>query len=277
MLTKARDLDPRNPNILSNYATSLLLSRRYAEADAAWSLATAISPDYAEAQASRVWLQVQWKGDLARARTLLSQAEAVAHQPDSDGRLAFAAFRVALARRDFEGALRQLDAATVPVFSSHAAFRPVDLLRSQVHALAGHTAERHRTAEAARAILEAELRERPGDERACSSLGIAFALLDRNEDALRAAHEAVGLMPVSRDAMMAQNRLEDLAVVCTMVGQHGEAIEILGDLLARSGELTPHVLRLDPCWDPLRKDPKFEALLTKFEVRRGGPESPTRR
>jgi hypothetical protein len=52
-----------------------------------------------------------------------------------------------------------------------------------------------------------------------------------------------------------------------MVGRQDEAIERLDILLSSSGEMTPHVLRLDPRWDSLRKNPKFEALLAKHGVR----------
>ena len=61
--------------------------------------------------------------------------------------------------------------------------------------------------------------------------------------------------------------VSDLALVYTMVGQGAEAIATLDDLLARSGLWTPHMLRLDPVWDPLRMDPRFQVLLTKYEVR----------
>ena len=74
-------------------------------------------------------------------------------------------------------------------------------------------------------------------------------------------------MPLSKDVPRAFHRVEDLALVYTMVGQPSEAIAQLDDLLARSGWFTAHVLRLDPRWDPLRSDPRFQALLAKYEVK----------
>ena len=74
-------------------------------------------------------------------------------------------------------------------------------------------------------------------------------------------------MPASRDAYRALYRLWDLALVYTIVGQTGEAIAQLDYVLAQTGEYTPHTLRLDPRWDPLRSDPRFQALLTKYEVK----------
>ena len=74
-------------------------------------------------------------------------------------------------------------------------------------------------------------------------------------------------MPASKDALAALAHLDGLAQVYTMVGRPGEAIAILDDRLARIGSFTVPLLRLDPAWDPLRSDPRFQALLTKYEVK----------
>jgi tetratricopeptide (TPR) repeat protein len=177
------------------------------------------------------------------------------------------AYWLALADRDFAGALRRLDADSRKAYSSQRYFLPVDLLRSQIYHLTGRTDECRRMAEKAKTLLENEIKNKPDDGRVQSALGITFALLGRDDEALRAARRGVELMPTSKDALDSLPRIQDLAFVCAMVGRQDEAIERLDILLSSSGAMTTQLLRLDPRWDRLRKNPKFEALLAKHEVR----------
>jgi hypothetical protein len=52
-----------------------------------------------------------------------------------------------------------------------------------------------------------------------------------------------------------------------MLGQQDEAIDRLDFLLSHTGEISTHVLRLDPRWDPLRSNPRLQALLVKYAVK----------
>jgi hypothetical protein len=56
-------------------------------------------------------------------------------------------------------------------------------------------------------------------------------------------------------------RLEDLARIYVMVGEHDEAINQLEDLLSIPTPWTIHLIRLDPAWDPLRNLPRFKKLI----------------
>jgi serine/threonine-protein kinase len=71
-------------------------------------------------------------------------------------------------------------------------------------------------------------------------------------------------MPISTDAWRAMWRLQDLARVHAMLGNQNEAIEGLDFLLSRPCELSTQLLRIDPRWDPLRSNPRFQALLVKY-------------
>jgi len=265
-IAKALELDPNNASYLANLAESEVLARRYEDADRAFGLAIALSPQWTEPRAFRARLQLQWRGDARKAQAVLEEAAHVAGLID-DGFIAGTGLVVALVQRDFQGVLRHLQRETRATIDYHFNYWPVEMVRGHVHWLAGQPDLARRSFEAAALELEQRVAQDSDDARFHSSLGIAYAGLGRTQDAVRAARHGCELMSASKDAWRALYRLEDLALVYTTVGRSGEAIAQLDDLLARSGEWTPHVLRLDPRWDPLRSDPRFQALLTKYEVK----------
>ena len=82
--------------------------------------------------------------------------------------------------------------------------------------------------------------------------------------ALDAAHLAVDRIPVSRDLMMGAYNLDRLARTEARVGESDAAIDHLRQLLdAPAGSVVAvPILRIDPAWNPLRKDPRFQKLIT---------------
>ncbi len=67
------------------------------------------------------------------------------------------------------------------------------------------------------------------------------------------------------DAEDGDNRVWDLVVIYTLVGNVEAAIDQLDLLASIPTEFTAHRLRLDPTYDPLRDNPRFQALLAKYE------------
>ena len=102
-----------------------------------------------------------------------------------------------------------------------------------------------------------------GDENVAPALllGIAYAGLGRNKDAVREGRLALELLPISRDAWRGIKRVKDLARIYVMVGEYDKAIDQLEVLLLRPGWMSIPLLRLDPAWDPLRDHPRFQKLL----------------
>jgi TolB-like protein/tetratricopeptide (TPR) repeat protein len=262
---KLLEIDPRSPEVLFEYGLTCLLLRRYAEADRAHRLSASLNRQFGNPWGYRVWTQILWRGDVERAESILSEAGQVVDLEDGAGRVAWASFRVALIRRDFQGALRHLEGETRGALANQFFYLPVELLRGEAHALSGRRDLASQSFEAARRRLQELILKEPDDSRYYSALGIACAGLGLRQEALRAANRGAELMPRSKDAWRSLHRLEDLALVHAMLGQQNEAIEVLDSLLSRAGyPLSVHVLRLDPLWDPLRSSPRFEALLAKY-------------
>jgi serine/threonine-protein kinase len=263
----AADLDPKNVGRVFDIGFTSVLAGRYADADRAFVRTLALNPQYAEAYAERAWVQLLWRGDTDKAQAVMDEAERVAGLTDDAGYLAEARLRIALSRRDYQGALHRLQAETRVAIDNQDGYWSIPLLRGQVLRLAGQHDLARRSFEAARLELEKKVRQNADDQRLRSSLGIAYAGLGRREEAVREARLACNLMPASKDALRALIRVWELAVVYAMLERPTEAIAALDDLLARSGRWTSHVLRLDPNWDLLRSDPRFQVLLAKYEIK----------
>jgi len=260
-------LDPKNAARVFDVGFTNVLARRYAEADRALVRALSLNPQHTEAHAERAWGQLLWHGDTDKAQAVLDEAARIAGLADDVGYITEVQLRISLCRRDYSGALRRLQAETRSAIDNQDGYWPIPLLRGQVLRLAGQHSLARDYFEAARPDLEKRVRQAPDDHRLRRSLGIAYAGLGRREEAVREARLACDLLPASKDALQALNCVWELAVVLTMVDRPAEAIAKLDDLLGHSGWWTPQVLRLDPTWDPLRPDPKFQALLTKYEVK----------
>jgi hypothetical protein len=80
---------------------------------------------------------------------------------------------------------------------------------------------------------------------------------------VREGIKAVELLPVSADAFDGPVYLEQLAEIQTRVGNINEALSIIRQLLDMPAGfvISPALLKLDPAWDPLRGDPRFERIL----------------
>jgi hypothetical protein len=83
---------------------------------------------------------------------------------------------------------------------------------------------------------------------------------------MREARTATELLPVSGNSTGATAAMGGAVEIYAQLGESDEALELIGLLLAMPAgrEISIPLLRLDPTFDPLRKDPRFEALIARF-------------
>ena len=97
--------------------------------------------------------------------------------------------------------------------------------------------------------------------RSDTFLGLALAYLGRKEEAIREGERGVALAPVSKDAYIGPYLKHQLARIYLLVGEPEKALDQLEPLLKIPYYLSPGWLKIDPNFDPLRKNPRFQRLV----------------
>lgn len=95
-------------------------------------------------------------------------------------------------------------------------------------------------------------------------LAKVLAHLGEKDAALAQARRATELRPESKDALGGAEIAAGVAEVHAILGGNDRAIEILDGLLSRPSAVTVQGLKLNPIWDPLRSDPRFQGLIDKY-------------
>ena len=112
--------------------------------------------------------------------------------------------------------------------------------------------------------MEKTVEKQPDFAAALSLLGLIDAGLGRKDKALREGRRACELLPISKDALDGVSLATNLAEICAWVGEKGLAIEQIAAVERVPNELSYGLLKLNPVWDPLRGDPRFEKIVTSL-------------
>jgi tetratricopeptide (TPR) repeat protein len=135
-------------------------------------------------------------------------------------------------------------------------------LAAVAHAEGNVNEERQANAEAKRTALLA-LVPRPDDPNLLGQLSVAEAALGENEQALRHARHAAEILPPSMDAVAGPMCEMRLAQVLAMTGDRDGAFDKLSKLVKLPFGLNHGDLKLNPMWDDLRDDPRFDRILAE--------------
>ena len=114
---------------------------------------------------------------------------------------------------------------------------------------------------AARSEVEKVVQKQPDFAAALSLLGMIDAGLGQKEAALREGRRACELLPISKDAVDGANFAVNLAQIYAWTGEKDLAIDQIAAVERVPNQLSYGFLKLQPQWDSLRGDTRFEKIV----------------
>lgn len=259
---RAWQLDPASSTVASNYGITYDILRDYARAEVLYDRAIALAPDRTNPYMLKLWLYLRWDGTTQRARAVLGQAReaGMAAEP----KILYTQVMIEIYDRKYQEAVRLLSSEAPEIVNSDQ-FRviPRAQLYAQVYGLIGRHDLERAYYDSALTLLSQKVRETPDDPRLRTALGIAYAGLGRKQEAIREGLKAVELMPISKEVFKGYHHAWELTRIYIAVGESDIAVDRLEYLLSVPGQLTAAWLRMDPVFDPLRGNPRFQRLVER--------------
>ena len=256
-LEDAMSLDPRAAARISDLGLTYEFMREHEKAEHSYSRALSINPDDAITIGSLAVIKAVRSGRIEDSQRFI--AEAIAR----GGSRISLPFRGVVGWARWGGPEYQRAIAVLPRPGDPIQLADYHLARADLFQAQGDPVSARAQMDSARTGVEQLVRERPEDAGFRTWLGLVYAELGRAEDAVREGRRAVELRPLERDALGGTFPMAQLARIYVQVGDHDSAIALLERLLAIPSRISVQLLRVDPDWQPLRSNPRFQRLLER--------------
>jgi len=262
---EAEKLDPRNAFLLTQHALSYQSLRRFPEALRKLDQVLNITPDDIDTLVFKA-ATFQAEGDLPRAAALLAPLH-----PNADQTLALETQvgQAILERRPAPIIARLKEILAKPDPALGNLNGELRFWLGWAQEVAGDHAAAQESWKQARSELEPFLKQQPENWVLIGDLALTNMGLGDKTAAFAFVEKAIAVNPIEKDPMDGPGSIEILARVTARMGEPDRAISALQELLSTPYEsplnaanvpLTPALLRLDPMFDPLRNDPRFQKL-----------------
>jgi TolB-like protein/class 3 adenylate cyclase/Tfp pilus assembly protein PilF len=261
---EAERLDPRNVSVLTQHALSYMYLRRFPDALRKLDQVLDITPDDVDTLALKAAI-AQAEGDLPRAAALLAPLHPNA---DDSGALETQVYQAILERRPASVIPRLKELLAKPDPALGYINGELRFWLGWAQEVSGDHAAAQESWRQARTELEPLLKDQPENSSLIDDLALTNMGLGDKTAAFSLVERAMAVVPIEKDAMDGPSSIEILARVSAQMGEPDRAIGALQKLLSipydgalvEGAPLTPALLRLDPMFDPLRNDPRFQKL-----------------
>jgi TolB-like protein/Flp pilus assembly protein TadD len=266
-IEKAVSLNPKDSWPLQNLSFNYAMLRNYDAANKIIDRALALDPNALQLLEVRSKLAIAEKGDFSVAEKAFEAVKSMPMTNEQKVRVASSRVDVFLLERKYKEGLQE--AESIPddqlAAASHEAsvgskYYYIGFARKSLHDEDGARAAFLK----AKSATEEQLKRSPDAAEMHIQLAKVLAYLGEKDSALAEAQRATELQPESKDAFGGPEITAGVAEVYAILGDTSRTVEILDGLLNRPSSVTVQILKVNPVWDPLRNDPDFQALLTKY-------------
>jgi TolB-like protein/Tfp pilus assembly protein PilF len=261
-LERAVDLDPRNANGIIELGSTYSWLRKYEESIAIYNRALALEPRSIKLRTNPGRVVIQAEADTAPLRAVVNTIEA--EGASSAAEVSDISFQLALRERDPAAAARAL--ASIPSegtdssgFHFPHAWYEGFLAKLRQDAPAARSAFM-----AARSETEKIVRAQPRNVGSLAMLALIDAELGDKEKAIQEGRTACDMLPPTKDAAIGVVLITNLAGIYALAGEKDLAVKQLEIVSKLPCGPSYGELRLDPEWDALRGDPRFEKVVASL-------------
>jgi serine/threonine-protein kinase len=250
-------LDPRSSMAASTLGYLYLTTRRYPDAERAYDRALELAPDNLSWREFRAMVALA-QSDVRGARAVLRAAP---KEIDEATLIAYFGWYADLMWMLDDSQQRLL--LTLPASAFDGDRAAWALVRMQTYAIRGDLGRARVYADTAYREYARALRRAPNNAQRHALAGLALAYLGRHSEAIHEGRRAIELLPVSRSIADGAYLQHQLVRIYIIAGQPEKALDQLETLLEVPYILSPGWLRIDPAFDPLRGNPRFERLVER--------------
>ncbi len=255
---KLTKLNPRDAREIFEAGVTQQMVRNYAEAEKLFKRAISLAPDVSMFYSQLAQMYILWNGNVEKSRQLILDAKNNMDPGDATMLLV----QCDVFDHKYTEALQRLSGLIYGPFDDSSDYYST---KGYVYEKLGDTLRSKILYDSSLSFLESQPPEILNTFRYKDKLADTYAGLGRIQDALRAAQEAADLVPMDKDAVFGYLALFNQSIILVRVGEYDRGMDLLDYLLSVPGYVSVSWLKLSPDYDVIRDNPRFKALIDKYD------------